>query len=478
MSSEKEILSILKEVKHTTTEKTKKTIGFVWYDIIGARFLAILVFMYLVFIEGAIISNGITSLMDLLEKFFSIVISNKLAELIIVILTIDIYLLILVTVFLDEETRKKRINDIYKITLIALFLSFVWIQFVYDNQDKSGGELLGEALEQSGENSESVWTNIKCSTYGKLIRDETCIVLENTEQAEVESTIRISSISEENLRNTIRLDSLEDGIEILYEIRAKENTEITLERIQCFIDENKDILFYEKNISEIVSGGETFDFNCENLGQKMNKENQTLDILTKLEYSVLQQFKYEVPVINCETQEIQNLMLVENKVCDKLSKNTLKNSIQTTVDLDSDDAIITSDGVSINVLSFKNDLPIYIGDSKTEERDFLLFFKKNKDLGNVKNFEFVSNQIFPKSLSYEGTPFTQSHANQFIENDEELELRIKFGENDNALDANPNAINLETIEFTAKVTFIKTINSNYQNILFIKDYDIPTSTIN
>jgi hypothetical protein len=481
MSSELEsALKALKEFKNVTkksAETTAKAVGFVWYDLISPRLISILIFLYLIFFSGEVLGNTISSGIGATESLLNLVLSDELVQLFLAIITFNVYVILLFFIFLSKESRDQSMQKLFYLTIIVMFISVVYVNYSLNNQDKEGVELFGQALEDSGENSLSLWDNIKCDTYGRLVRDPKCIEIQNTQVAEVASTIKIKDISNEEQINKDRLYSEDDAIEIVYDIDASDNTIITIEHIKCFTDKSNE-LFYQENLSIKIIGSEKFDFDCKDVGKSFSSEKETLDISTEIYYSIEQKFQYVVPVVNCQTNEIQNLIKTENRECHRLNENLLKELIPSgsKINLDSKDSIKTSDGLEITVTSFKNDLPVYVGDGKSETRNFNMLFKENRDLGNVILFEFVDEPKYPKSLLLKDVDVSGRYVNEFIKNDELLNIEIQFEENDNALEENPNYINNELIEFSANVLFVKTIKSGYQDIEFIKNYDTNSTT--
>lgn len=462
VSDDKKIENAIKKIKNRTSSAAKTATQKNYVASSNLVYLFILKFLFfiafifaIVFYNGLIystISDTITFLFKYLEDTFSFFALNSgLMSLYSRLIVIMIYISILIFFFPSTTNEWKSTIYSKENTIFWIVTSLIILWGALFDPSLGFAENTQIIKDDIAESQTSWWLSFKCDTLKIIYESEPdCVKLKNQNVAQVvgEKKISVSFDREYSTRPYKTLETQTDSYKVRYNFETQ--TPITLLGIECYTDKDLKKPFYNTTIDtdNIVDKDTHKDFECLNLGTILEKQEEDLQIITKLKLSVESEFTQDVIVLNCKNQEVLSKLKQKDYKCSDLilkdAKDLFENELKSY-----NPRARGSNVVTLDTQTLDDDMPLAIGDGYEKNMDLQLGIKKNKELGKLESGKILSITL-PKSL---------------ISKDDKL----------NSQSEEINQINDE-IYASYKIAENEGFSLNPQDIIFLQNLNIKTQT--
>lgn len=434
---------------------------FYYYNIF---LIAILVFLIYIYGYG-IISNTISSIFRLIVE--SQTLNNQFGIGTIYLGYFAVLNILILPIYFIVENKAHFREQHFKISLVILMLILIPSYFLTINAgegivlDNPGEELTQRANQTFFQSIRDILTATKCSIPTNANLPE-CVALLQTQTAQVDQ-LQTITIRGNNLdSNTYTLQSKEDYIRFQYYIDTP--IDIQLTKIECLSSkDNFREPFFEKKIDDVIRGSRNYGFECENVGELLDREEQRISFRTILYYNTTTTHSIQVPAINCQYPQLASFLEKENLNCrdtpiDLIEKNVERIPRFNTVDL-------SSNIIRMGVDSFKNQLPLRLQDGIETRADLGITLTPTTNAGILQAGE-IKNIIIPEVLIEEQVDET-TRVEQ-LQAGQTLFLRKRLFENEQ-IQINQNQLIISqpiTFDIYAELTVRKNHNSVLLKALF------------
>lgn len=364
------------------------------------------------------------------------------------------------------EFREKH----FKISFIILILILIPSYFFSINSsgptlDASGQDAVDNLNNGFFASIKDIFTATKCAIPTNQDSQE-CISFLNTNNAEVDSQQTISIRGNNLDSNTYTLMSPQDYIRFQYSIDTPISIEIT--KIECYSSKDFEEPFFTQELNENIQGTRTIGFNCENVGELMENEEERYSFRTILYYETTTTHSIQVPALNCQYSELSNYLQRNSLECRDVSLSDIRSNVEDIPDFNTRD--LSSNIISMGIDSFKNLLPLRLQDSIENTADLGIVLTPTTNAGNLQAGE-IRNIVIPEIL----TPVDENEITRVdeLESGETLFLRKRLLENEN-IQINSNQI-LLTQTITFDIFTQLAVRKNHNTIRLRANFEIENN---
>lgn len=362
-------------------------------------------------------------------------------------------------------------------TLTYILLSVV---FIADNELSNNPVEVQENIEQTGQQAGNLWNRITlpfiCAGEAGNPTTERCIEYYGGSEAELDEQQRITIDTDYFYEQRVfELENANEAIPFSYIFDSP--VDITLEKFECFSNNNPEQPFYSENFDSnlVINGERIIEVECKNIHEAMTENNQQVQIYTELYYTVESSYLQEVPVINCNNDIILNELDRARQDCISLSWDDIR-------DLDPNLRPFNENprgGNSINLdtQSFSRNLPIRIGDGEIDSKRLYLILREREDvytLGELREIS-IKDIVIPNILTIENEE-ERNELNTFLESnsDEEVRFSLRLIENEGAFIGQNDIGFITSLEIDTIARLTK--RSTSPSMTFIADYHFGENT--
>lgn len=431
------------EEEKNSTKHSEHNISPTGFEILIPIILTVLAF---VFNLGSYLNSTLHNLLS--PTITSVQISMISSVLFWSLILFIIYKIMIPDFLINYETKQK----IAKIHIWAMVIGIIILAFTGymaqspDQADQLRDRTADSVFSQDG----NIFTEIKCNLYGYAINDPDCQrKAESSESETVEEQV-ISIDFEKDDRPRAYLSDPEDYFRVRYNFDTP--TPIKIEKIKCY-RHDKDEAFYEEEFENYMIDGQTSrQFECHDLGETIEERSTQIQIISQLYVTFSTQYSQEVPVINCENEEIRNYLESNNQKCEFLTLDEVRNNLDSTV-IKSNPNPRGSNVLTVDTFDFHRSLPVRVGDNNQKTIDLDLEISGSRDIGEIQRGKINSLNL-PNVLQFNSQDEQEKIQRELSTSKQKtLFEQIRLKESDRSLEPQDMVI-LQTLSLDIETTFV------------------------